>query len=168
MTTVFAGSERLAALDTLPPVASLPLPPRTLLARLWQTLRHALAWLGVPSAEAALAPSALRFYHGDHLGSSNVITDGAGAVVELAEYTPFGTLANRSGSATVAHKFTGQRQDTSNGLVLFPGRVYDPSLGRFLQPDPFVQDPADPQMLNRYSYVRNNPLKFVDPSGYRR
>jgi len=52
--------------------------------------------------------------------------------------------------------------------VFFPGRVYDPTLGRFLQADPFVQDPADPQMLNRYSYVRNNPLNFVDPSGYRR
>ena len=110
---------------------------------------------------------ALRYYHGNHLGSSNVVTDATGAIVELAEYTPYGSLATHTGTANVAHKFTGQRQDSGTGLVLFPGRVYDPSLGRFLQADPFVQDPADPQMLNRYSYVRNNPVNFVDPSGYK-
>lgn len=66
----------------------------------------------------------------------------------------------------VAHKFTGQRQDDPSGLIVFPGRAYDPHLGRFLQADPFVQDPGDPQTLNRYSYVRNNPLSLVDPSGY--
>ncbi|MDP3722679.1 MAG: RHS repeat-associated core domain-containing protein, partial [Candidatus Omnitrophota bacterium] len=109
-----------------------------------------------------------RYYHGDHLGSTNLVTDGTGQVVELAEYTPYGSLAAHSGSADVAHKFTGQRQDVTHGLILFPGRVYDPALGRFLQADPFVQDPADPQMLNRYSYVRNNPLAFTDPSGYKK
>jgi RHS repeat-associated protein len=62
--------------------------------------------------------------------------------------------------------FTGQREVASTGLLHFPARAYDPSLGRFLQPDPFVQDPADPQTLNRYSYVRNNPVNFVDPTGY--
>jgi len=48
------------------------------------------------------------------------------------------------------------------------GRVYDPELGRFLSPDPFIQDPLDPQNFNRYSYVGNNPLSFVDPSGFLR
>jgi len=45
------------------------------------------------------------------------------------------------------------------------GRIYDPTLGRFLQPDPFVQG-VDGQGLNRYSYARNNPLSLTDPSGY--
>jgi hypothetical protein len=44
-------------------------------------------------------------------------------------------------------------------------RVYDPELGRFLQPDPLVADPADPQAFNRYPYGRNNPLSWLDPSG---
>ena len=118
---------------------------------------------------------ALRFYHGDHLGSSNVVTDGNGTIVELNEHLPFGSFSRREtvpGSeprevpGAVSHHFTGQRQDTTNGLILFPARAYDPALGRFLQPDPFVQDPADPQTLNRYSYVRNNPVKYIDPSGY--
>jgi hypothetical protein len=46
------------------------------------------------------------------------------------------------------------------------GRVYDPALGRFLSPDPVVQAPYDTQGQNRYAYVRNNPLRYTDPSGY--
>jgi hypothetical protein len=46
------------------------------------------------------------------------------------------------------------------------GRVYDPWLGRFLSPDPFVQAPTYSQNYNRYSYALNNPLKYIDPSGY--
>jgi len=46
------------------------------------------------------------------------------------------------------------------------GRVYDPQIGRFLSADPFVQAPENSQSFNRYSYVMNNPLSLVDPSGY--
>jgi hypothetical protein len=46
------------------------------------------------------------------------------------------------------------------------GRVYDPTLGRFTSPDPFIQYADNPQSYNRYSYVLNNPLSFTDPSGY--
>jgi len=109
---------------------------------------------------------ALRFYHGDHLGSSNVITDVTGTVVELAEYTPYGSLNRREGSANVPHKFTGQRLDASTGLYFYNARYYDPTLGRFISPDPFVQDPSDPQTLNRYTYCRNNPINFADPTGH--
>jgi RHS repeat-associated protein len=52
------------------------------------------------------------------------------------------------------------------GLINMNGRVYDPYLQRFLSPDPFVQEPGNAQNYNRYSYVLNNPLMYVDPSGY--
>jgi len=45
-------------------------------------------------------------------------------------------------------------------------RFYDPVIGRFLQPDTIVPEPANPQSLNRYSYVYNNPLRYSDPYGY--
>ncbi len=51
------------------------------------------------------------------------------------------------------------------GLINMNGRVYDPSLGRFLSPDSYVQMPDNTQSFNRYSYCINNPLKYVDPSG---
>lgn len=46
------------------------------------------------------------------------------------------------------------------------GRIYDPTLGRFLQADPFIQAPNNSQSYNRYAYVFNNPLSNIDPSGY--
>jgi len=120
-------------------------------------------------------PSGIRFYHGDHLGSVTLVTDGSGAVVERTLHQPFGAVhqrdvATRPGFTptpkALVWGFTGQREDARNGLLLFPARPYDPELGRFLQPDPFVQSPSDPQSFNRFSYVRNSPLVFVDPSGY--
>jgi RHS repeat-associated protein len=109
---------------------------------------------------------ALRFYHGDHLGSSNVITNSTGQLVELAEHTPYGALARREGSVNVPQKFTGQRLDPETGLHFYQARYYDAALGRFISADTIVQAPSDPQTLNRYSYVRNNPLRYVDPSGH--
>jgi len=51
-------------------------------------------------------------------------------------------------------------------LYNYNGRLYDPVIGRFISADPFVQAPFDPQSLNRFSYVRNNPLIYTDPTGY--
>ncbi len=51
------------------------------------------------------------------------------------------------------------------GLIDMGGRVYDPILGRFLSPDPYVQAPENSQNFNRYSYCLNNPLKYTDPTG---
>ena len=64
--------------------------------------------------------------------------------------------------------YTGHEQLDQFGLINMNGRIYDPVLGRFLSPDIVVQDPAFTQSYNRYSYVVNNPLKYVDPSGYYR
>ena len=46
------------------------------------------------------------------------------------------------------------------------GRVYDPTVGKFMSADPFIQSSTDTQSYNRYSYVRNNPVNLIDPSGY--
>ena len=56
--------------------------------------------------------------------------------------------------------------DAEHGLINMRGREYDPVLGQFLQLDPIVQAPFYAQSLNRFSYVWNNPLKLVDPSGF--
>ena len=55
---------------------------------------------------------------------------------------------------------------TSVDLVHRGGRVYDPTMGRFLSADPFVEAPLSAQSYNRYSYGCNNPLSFTDPSGF--
>jgi len=64
------------------------------------------------------------------------------------------------------HGFTGHEHLDKFALINMNGRVYDPVIGRFLSPDPVLQDPANAQNYNKYSYVLNNPLKYTDPSGY--
>src|SRR5262249_13331784 len=95
-----------------------------------------------------------------------------GAVVQTFYYEPFGGRRDVDGSpSNVAPKdvplgFTGQRHDDELGLIDFRGRVYDPEIRRFLTPDPHVTDPLGGQSYNRYSYVVNDPINLVDPSGF--
>ena len=67
----------------------------------------------------------------------------------------------------VSYKFTGKERDSESNLDYFGARYYAPMLGRFISPDDpdADQDPADPQSWNLYTYVRNNPLNYTDPSG---
>ncbi|WAJ70328.1 RHS repeat-associated core domain-containing protein [Catenovulum adriaticum] len=62
--------------------------------------------------------------------------------------------------------YTGHKMLDDNGLIHMNGRVYDPNIGRFLSADILVQAPTHSQSYNRYTYVWNNPLSMVDPSGY--
>ena len=62
--------------------------------------------------------------------------------------------------------FTGQREITGLGIYHYGARFYSPKLGRFLSADSIVPNPANPQDFNRFSYVRNNPVRYTDPSGH--
>ena len=64
-----------------------------------------------------------------------------------------------------SHGYTGHEHIYGTGLINCNARLYDPALGRFLMPDPLIQDPASTQNFNRYSYCLNNPLKYTDESG---
>lgn len=118
------------------------------------------------------------YLHRDHLDSVDVITDASGAVVQHLSFGAFGKRrlaaqwaddTSDSLSASVAptfRGFTGHEHLDTVGLIHMNGRVYDPVTGRFTSPDPFVQFPGSTQGWNRFSYVSNNPLSRVDPSGY--
>jgi len=106
----------------------------------------------------------IRFLHPDHLGSSSVVTDEEGSEIFHSEFGPYGEVTRTDGASPSSFGFTDQEHDPS-GLIYMNARYYDPLSGRFTSPDEVVQDPFDPQFLNRYTYVRNNPVKFVDPSG---
>jgi len=105
------------------------------------------------------------YYHSDHLGSSSVITDNAGTQVQHVEYQPYGKVTQNEGDYDSPYKFTGKELDTT-GLYYYGARYYDPEIGRFITADSYVQNPLDPQTLNRYTYCRNNPLIYIDPSGH--
>ncbi len=61
--------------------------------------------------------------------------------------------------------YTGHEMDGESGLINMNARLYDPELGRFMTPDPLIADVYNLQNLNRYSYVLNNPFRYVDPTG---
>jgi RHS repeat-associated protein len=120
------------------------------------------------------AGAATEYIHVDHLGSVDVLTDANGAVAERRSYDAFGQRRNpgwgqpppASFPSLTDVGFTGQEDDSELGLVNMKGRMYDPQVGRFLTTDPIVSEPLSAQSWNPYSYVRNNPLNRVDPSGF--
>ncbi|MCP5060113.1 MAG: hypothetical protein GY937_25705 [bacterium] len=149
-----------------------PYATRRRLAAAAMVLLHLIAYgiptgvLLAPEPAHATVPSNTRFYHTDHLGSTVVMTFWDGATPQTSYYRPFGQAAT-GGGATLPEDFgfTGQRFEDEVGLYDYGARWYDPALGRFLQPDSIVPDPADPMSWNPYSYVRNNPVNRIDPTG---
>ena len=110
-----------------------------------------------------------QYYHGNHLHSANDVTDQYGNLKETIEYFPFGTYRSRTtttGSPKVNYTFTDQEDDEELGLYNYDARQYDPLMGRFISADSIVPEPGDLQAFNRYSYVKNNPLVYTDPSGH--
>jgi RHS repeat-associated protein len=106
------------------------------------------------------------YLHGDHLGSTNVATDYNGAKTSRQTYYAFGAVRTTEGTLPTDYTFTGQKRDEQAGLNFYNARYYDGALGRFVQPDTIIPNPYNPQALNRYSYVYNNPLRYRDPSGH--
>jgi RHS repeat-associated protein len=104
------------------------------------------------------------YIYDDALGSTQTSANGAGQL-ETFSYEPFGSRISGDGSE-IRLGFVGQEQDDELGLINMGGRIYDPILARFLNPDPLVQAPLYGQSYNRYAYAWNNPLRVTDPSGF--
>jgi RHS repeat-associated protein len=79
-------------------------------------------------------------------------------------FKPWGEL--RFGASPTQYQYTGQYREPSLGIDFFNARWYDPALGRFLSADSIVPDPGYPGDFDRYAFVRNNPLRYVDPTGH--
>jgi len=112
------------------------------------------------------------FYFHDHLGSTSLVADNSGTVVQATVFYPFGIRRNQArctGWTKTHYKFTGKEEDDESGMYYFGARYYGSSLGRFLSVDPLSQDTTaltgDPQAVHSYSYGRSNPLTFGDLKG---
>jgi RHS repeat-associated protein len=115
----------------------------------------------------AVQDSGVYWMHEDPVTKSKRVTNSAGAIVSTIEPDPWGADTNRSiNSAFQPKKFTSYERD-SNGTDEAMFRRYNRWMSRFDQPDPYdgSYDLGDPQSFNRYAYVQNDPVNFVDPTG---
>jgi RHS repeat-associated protein len=107
------------------------------------------------------------YYFSDHLGTSReIVQAGQTSACYDADFYPFGGEAVVvTNTCSQNYKFTGKERDTESGLDNFGARYDSSSMGRFMSPDPLAGHTEDPQTLNRYAYVGNNPLNRTDPTG---
>ncbi|WP_449302076.1 RHS repeat domain-containing protein [Pseudoxanthomonas mexicana] len=136
-----------------------------------QTARRYVAGVALQTVVDG-AVQATRYLFHDHLGSLVRIANVDGSVAESLDYTALGdrrAYGNPSGAGAAStltpRGFTGHEYVDGMQVIHMNGRIYDPQLGRFLQPDPVIQDPTNAQSWNAYTYVFNNPLAYTDPSG---
>nr|WP_245709996.1 RHS repeat-associated core domain-containing protein [Ferrimonas sediminum] len=114
------------------------------------------------------------YLHKDHQGSTTTITDDGGNVIQQFVYDAWGKLLQTHTDSLLgvgispSHTkgYTGHENIENLDIIHMNGRIYDPTLGRFLQADPHIQAPDNLQNYNRYSYVMNNPMSYTDPSGF--
>ncbi len=145
-----------------------------------QTDKHYIGGFAVVT-HAGVGDSAVattQYLHRDHLGSLEATSDVAGALDERLSFDSWGrrrqgnwqpmtdaAITNFDTQLTT-RGYTGHEMLDGVGLVHMNGRIYDPTIGRFLSADPHVQAPGNLQNWNRYSYVMNNPLSYTDPTGF--
>ncbi|MDE0223711.1 MAG: Ig-like domain-containing protein [Gammaproteobacteria bacterium] len=138
--------------------------------------------LSHPDAEGEqTADARIEYLHRDHLGSVEAVTDATGARLATLAHDPFGTRRKADWTRSlnsgeidtladdlklkISRGYSDHEHLDRAGFIHMNGRVYDPRAGRFLSPDPVVEDPAFSQSWHSYSYVANSPLSLVDPTG---
>ncbi len=149
---------------------------------------HYLSYISSPDALVAMHISdddgrdEMKYVLTDYLGTIYALVDDGAQSTDDALYYSFNAWGERrelqayDGSLTVplfsdpadyitSRGYTGHEHIDAFDLINMNGRAYDPVVGAFLSPDPYVQAPDMPQNLNRYAYCLNNPLKYSDPSG---
>jgi RHS repeat-associated protein len=130
------------------------------------------------SLEAAVGETpettTVRYFHRDHLGSTSMLTDASGTVVERLSYDVWGKRRFTTGApdlsdsivSQVDRGFTNHEHLEELALIHMNGRLYDATIARFVSADPIIADPLSTLAFNRYAYVDNNPMTYTDPTGY--
>ncbi|VHO02131.1 RHS repeat-associated core domain-containing protein [Candidatus Rhabdochlamydia sp. T3358] len=107
-----------------------------------------------------------QFFLYDHPGKSvSLLTDNNQKIIESYRYDAFGVKNEKSALGNF-YGYSGEEYDEETGLIYLRNRYYDPEIGRFISPDSVLGILGDPQTLNAYVYVRNNPVNYIDPSGF--
>jgi len=115
---------------------------------------------------AAVIPNgSTQYYHTDQVDSVKVVTNDDGMPVTTMEYLPYGESWFQEGNSTNHPKYNSQEYDPETKFYYYNARYYDPEIGRFVTADSVIDGHNDTQGWNGFSYVKGNPIKFVDPDG---
>ena len=120
-----------------------------------------LLWL--PAAITANASDTVTYVYTDPQGTPLAEADAKGNITATFDYTPYGT--NVQGNPSNGPGYTGHVSDPETSLIYMKARYYDPVTGSFLSIDPLGPTPGNVAYFNRFSYVGNNPISRIDPSG---
>lgn len=128
---------------------------------------------GERAARKDLPGNTVSYYFADHLKTTSIVTDSAGTIKADSDYYPWGGELQFVNNDSNDYKFTGKKRDTESGLDYFGARYYANWYGRLVTPD-WSPDPVtvpfahldNPQTLNLYAYVDNNPINGIDMDGH--
>ncbi|MCL4524528.1 MAG: hypothetical protein M1453_00390 [Acidobacteria bacterium] len=131
------------------------------------TWKDYIFFAGQRMAEQTGSTAASAIYlHTDHLGSTRRCTNADGSSAGTCDYEPFGeNQPGTSCSVPTRFRFAGMDFDANTNFYHTWFREYDPNQGRWMAVDPLPGSEDDPQTRNRYVYVRNDPINFIDPLG---
>lgn len=106
------------------------------------------------------ANGVVSYFASDNLGTTRALSDASGTLTSTLNYDSFGNVIG--GAALTRYTYTGREAESDVGLMYYRARWYNPQQGRFISEDPLGLIRRD---QNLYGYVRNNPLRYVDPEG---
>jgi RHS repeat-associated protein len=119
------------------------------------------------TTRGSIATDSIYYIHTDHLGSYCAITSPSKKIVQRNFFDPLGNTIAAPNFSLVPRGFTGHEHYPQFKIINMNGRLYDPVIARFFSPDMYVANSSFTQDFNRYSYARNNPLHYTDPSGHK-
>jgi RHS repeat-associated protein len=121
---------------------------------------------GVRIARVDRPTGAVHYYFSNQVGSHTMVTSATGVCEQDIDYFPYGgVIVDHCLNVPQHYKFTGKERDSESGLDNFGARYNASTMGRFMSPDPLGGHLVNPQSLNKYAYVLNNPLTLTDPTG---
>ena len=114
----------------------------------------------------------VNYFYNDNLGSTDKIINDKNEIIDNYKFDTFGkkiiinTPLKNLNKQNIKGRYTDHEYLDDQELIHMNGRLYNPNLSKFISADPVIQSPQNSQNLNRYSYVLNNPLSLIDPTGF--
>lgn len=102
----------------------------------------------------------------DYVDFVKIVLNKEGEVESRTEYYPYGEIWVQEGKKSHLPKYNSQELDKETGYYFYNARHYDPEIARFVTADTVIPYESNTQSWNRLSYVRNNPIRYKDPTGH--